>query len=58
MIKNMIKTFEFWCFVAILIGSVVFTAVDSIGWEAGSAIILGAAITLGLIGKKRAAKNG
>ena len=58
MLQAMIKTFEFWCFVVILIASIVFTALDFLPWEAAVPIIWGAAITLGLIGKKRAAKNG
>ena len=58
MLQGMIKTFEFWCFVVILIASIVFTALDFISWEIASPIILTAAVTLGLIGKKRAAKNG
>ena len=57
MIKNMIKTFEFWCFIVLLIASIVFTALDFISWEVASPIILTAAITLGLIGKKRAANK-
>ncbi len=55
MIKNMVKTFEFWCFIVLLIASIVFTALDFISWEVASPIILTAAVTLGLIGKKRAA---
>jgi len=58
MIKNMWKTFEFWVFVALLIGSVVFTALDFVGWEVCAPILLTAAATLGLIGKKRANRRG
>lgn len=54
MIKSMIKTFEFWMFVALLIATVVFTALDMVAWEVAAPILLGAAATLGLIGKKRA----
>lgn len=58
MIKNMIKTFEFWMFVVLLIASIVFTVLDMISWEVCAPILLGAAATLGLIGKKRANMRG
>ena len=55
MLANMIKTFEFWVFVVLLITTIVFTALDFVGWEIASPMLLTAAVTLGLIGKKRAA---
>ena len=55
MLANMIKTFEFWVFVVLLITSIVFTAVDLVCWEIAVATIMTAGVTLGLIGKKRAA---
>ena len=58
MIQNMIKTFEFWMFVALLVASVVFTSLDMVAWEVAAPILLGAAATLGLIGKKRANRRG